>query len=135
MANSFVQYTATATTQVSTGYVRSITLNDDGYGYIPYEYIIDEHLAADFWIIEEVTKDEKKTNYKLSPKLFCRIILFCLAKELFKVLNESWIFFGMPLVKVQLQLNYVSKISHAYWAQKSLGYLGRHCFNVKCLGF
>ena len=31
---------------------------DSGYGYIPYEYITDEHLASDFWIIEEVTESE-----------------------------------------------------------------------------
>ena len=27
---------------------------DDGYGYLPYEYVIDRNLSSDFWIIERV---------------------------------------------------------------------------------
>jgi len=27
---------------------------DDGYGYIPYDYVLDDNLASDFWIIERV---------------------------------------------------------------------------------
>lgn len=28
---------------------------DDGYGSLPYEYVLDEDLAADFWVLKEVT--------------------------------------------------------------------------------
>lgn len=28
---------------------------DDGHGYLPYEYVLDEDLAADFWVLKAVT--------------------------------------------------------------------------------
>ena len=28
---------------------------DDGYGYMPYSYVLDSNLASDFWIVETIT--------------------------------------------------------------------------------
>ena len=28
---------------------------DEGYGTIPYDYILDHDLASDFWVIEQTT--------------------------------------------------------------------------------
>jgi C1A family cysteine protease len=32
---------------------------EDGYGYVPYEYLIDPRLAVDFWKIEDLTTERR----------------------------------------------------------------------------
>ena len=43
---------------------------DHGYCYIPYEYLLDRHLASDFWYIGKITKPST-SKYTISyPPLF-----------------------------------------------------------------
>ena len=46
---------------------------EKGYGYIPYDYILNENLSSDFWIIEKIIESDDRDQFNSNSDSDCNL--------------------------------------------------------------